>query len=289
MQLGRSRLSPEERERRFRENLCLYCGQSGHRVLFCPLKGTNREGAAEPKSLISTHLPLTPAVLSIGPSHIPVQVFIDSGADANFMDQRLATDLKVSLVPLHQPLLVHSLNDQLLHRITTKSQDCTLSIDNHSECLSFYIIQSSHHPLVLGTPWLIKHNPQLDWTLGWILQWGTPCLASCLRSALPPREKEVEDETQYPHISKVPEIYLDLKEVFNKTRATSLPPHRPYDCSINLLPGSTPPRGRLFSLSPPEQEAMQKYISEALDAGLIRPSSSPAGPGSFSWVRRTAA
>lgn len=39
MQLGRSRLSPEERERRFRENLCLYCGRAGHRVNVCPLKG----------------------------------------------------------------------------------------------------------------------------------------------------------------------------------------------------------------------------------------------------------
>lgn len=39
MQLGRSRLTPEERERRFRGNLCLYCGASGHKALSCPLKG----------------------------------------------------------------------------------------------------------------------------------------------------------------------------------------------------------------------------------------------------------
>ncbi|KAL0185404.1 hypothetical protein M9458_021101, partial [Cirrhinus mrigala] len=32
MQLGRGGLSKEERERRFKENLCLYCGGSGHRV-----------------------------------------------------------------------------------------------------------------------------------------------------------------------------------------------------------------------------------------------------------------
>ncbi|KAK2898059.1 hypothetical protein Q8A73_014439 [Channa argus] len=79
----------------------------------------------------------------------------------------------------------------------------------------------------------------------------------------------------------IPEEYLDLKEVFNKARATSLPPHRPYDCAIDLLPGTSPPRGRLFSLSAPEQEAMKEYISEALEAGLIRPSSSPAGAGFF--------
>lgn len=76
-------------------------------------------------------------------------------------------------------------------------------------------------------------------------------------------------------------MYLDLKEVFSKARATSLPPHRPYDCTIDLLPGITLPRGRLFSLSAPEQQAMQKYIYEALAAGLICPSSSAAGAGFF--------
>lgn len=60
-----------------------------------------------------------------------------------------------------------------------------------------------------------------------------------------------------------------------------LPPHRPYDCAIDLLPGTTPPRGRLYSLSGPEREAMEKYIGDALKGGFIRPSSSPAGAGFF--------
>lgn len=38
MQLGRARLSPAERERRLRENHCLYCGQPGHFVSSCPVK-----------------------------------------------------------------------------------------------------------------------------------------------------------------------------------------------------------------------------------------------------------
>ncbi len=78
----------------------------------------------------------------------------------------------------------------------------------------------------------------------------------------------------------VPTEYLDLKEVFSKSRAASLPPHRPYDCAIDLLPGTSPPKGRLYSLSAPEREAMEKYISDSVAAKLIRPSS-PAGAGLF--------
>lgn len=39
MQVGRTSLTPEERERRRRGNLCLYCGQAGHFVSRCPAKG----------------------------------------------------------------------------------------------------------------------------------------------------------------------------------------------------------------------------------------------------------
>ena len=60
-----------------------------------------------------------------------------------------------------------------------------------------------------------------------------------------------------------------------------LPPHRPYDCAIDLLPGTFPPKGGLYSLSAPESQAMNEYIDTSLKAGIIRPSSSPAGAGFF--------
>ena len=82
-------------------------------------------------------------------------------------------------------------------------------------------------------------------------------------------------------LSNIPREYWDLEEVFSKTRAKDLPPHRPYDCAIDLLPGTTPPRGGLFSLSHPETLTMSAYIEEALAAGHIRPSTSPAGAGFF--------
>ena len=41
MQLGRTRLSPEERERRMLTTACLYCSQSGHFVSVCPTRPGN--------------------------------------------------------------------------------------------------------------------------------------------------------------------------------------------------------------------------------------------------------
>ncbi len=38
MHIGITRLSSEEKERRFRNHLCLYCGQSGHLRVSCPTR-----------------------------------------------------------------------------------------------------------------------------------------------------------------------------------------------------------------------------------------------------------
>ncbi len=42
MQVGRARLSREEKERRRSQGLCMYCGGEGHFAYVCPLKGSAR-------------------------------------------------------------------------------------------------------------------------------------------------------------------------------------------------------------------------------------------------------
>uniref|UniRef100_A0AAQ6IR55 Gypsy retrotransposon integrase-like protein 1 n=1 Tax=Anabas testudineus TaxID=64144 RepID=A0AAQ6IR55_ANATE len=198
------------------------------------------------------------------------------------MDQQLAANLGLQLHPLPQPMQVKALDGHIIHPCSALTDPVHLSIDNHFEVLQFHIIHSPSLPLVLGASWLRRHNPHIDWSSGRVFGWGPGCSTTCLQAAHPVSTPQVSDQVEeFPDLSSVPSVYLDLKQVFNKVRATSLPPHRPYDCAIDLLPGTSPPRGRLYSLSAPERVAMQKYLDEALAAGLIRPSSSPAGAGFF--------
>uniref|UniRef100_A0A3B3HCI3 Gypsy retrotransposon integrase-like protein 1 n=1 Tax=Oryzias latipes TaxID=8090 RepID=A0A3B3HCI3_ORYLA len=112
------------------------------------------------------------------------------------------------------------------------------------------------------------------------MSWSPYCHATCLRSAYPdqPRSSPSLDS---PDLSDVPSIYHDLLAVFSKQKASALPPHRPYDCPIELIPGTTLPKSHLYSLSKPELQAMELYIKESLAAGIIRPSSSPLAAGFF--------
>lgn len=88
-------------------------------------------------------------------------------------------------------------------------------------------------------------------------------------------------------LSSVPTKCHDLQEVFSKSKALSLPPHKPQDSTIELLSGSTRPSSWLYNLSRPECAAMEKYIKESLGAGIIQRLSSQVGT-SFLWGKRMA-
>lgn len=86
-----------------------------------------------------------------------------------------------------------------------------------------------------------------------------------------------------PDTYKIPSEYQEYLDVFSKAKASGLPPHRDYDCAIDLLPGTTPPRGKMYPLSRPEHLAMEDR--EALKQEYIVPSMSPAS-GSFFFVKK---
>ncbi|KAL2089934.1 hypothetical protein ACEWY4_014622 [Coilia grayii] len=181
---------------------------------------------------------------------------------------------------LPAPVPARALDGHLLGQITHITEAVgMLTSGNHRERIRFHLLSSPSVPIVLGLPWLRLHNPRIDWRRGDVFEWGVECHQSCLRSAAPSTPSAPASTP--PDISNVPVCYHDLLEVFSKAKATSLPPHRPYDCAIDLIPGAIPPRGRLYSLSGPERRAMEEYIADSLTAGVIRPSSSPAGAGFF--------
>ena len=307
MQLGRTKLSPEERQRRIREGRCIYCGQMGHFLSGCSVRDqATARSTLVSHTTVSAVRPLMQARF-ITPSQTVIYPFlVDSGADESFMDWRLAKRLNLRLIPLPKPLEAHALDGRLLCKITHRTDLIQMTISKeHTESLSFHLFNSPSHPIILGFPWLSRHNPHINWTTGEVTSWDRSCSVTCIRAVSISKVSQASDglspscpelpvsrsavsaprtasvDSDFPDLSGVPPCYLDLKEVFNKTRATSLPPHRPYDCAIDLLPGSSPPRGRLYSLSSPEVKTMTDYIDSSLAAGLIRPSSSPAGAGFF--------
>lgn len=195
------------------------------------------------------------ATLITSSRRLAISILIDSRAEGNFIAASLATELHLTPSHLGAPLEAKALTGVQLAAITQVTPPVSLLISgNHQKTIVFYIIDSPDVSVVLGHPWLVKHNPHIDWANGNILGWSAGCLSHCLRNALMP-QCPVRPSTEEPlKLPGVPPVYLDLRAVFSKAKATSLPPHRPYDMAIELLPGAFPPRGRLYSLSLPETE-----------------------------------
>jgi len=80
-----------------------------------------------------------------------------------------------------------------------------------------------------------------------------------------------------PDLSYVPEEYHDYADVFNKAKADTLAPHRPYDLKIEIEEGASPPIGPMYSLSQSELATLREFIDEHLRIGFIRSTTSPHG------------
>lgn len=184
---------------------------------------------------------------------------------------------------MEQAIPARALNNPIFAQISHITKPITLvASGNHRESVTFYVLPSADSPLTLGFPWLKLHNPHLDWEGQKVISWSLFCHSNCLTSARVPRPNEATPLSERsPDLTGVPTIYHDLHEVFNKSKAQSLPPHRPYDCAIDLLPGAPLPTSRLYNISKPELFAMERYIQDSLATGIIRPSSSPVAAGFF--------
>ena len=94
--------------------------------------------------------------------------------------------------------------------------------------------------------------------------------------------EEEEDVPKEKVMPQVPARFAEFSDVFDPVRAEELPPHRPgFDCEIELLPGTTPPFGPVYSLSPTEDKAAAEYFERNLKKHYIRDSRSTAATPIF--------
>ncbi|KAL0165102.1 hypothetical protein M9458_040855, partial [Cirrhinus mrigala] len=279
MQIGSTKLSVEERERRIRSNLCLYCGQPGHIRANCPTRPPRPSASVSDDDFSPNRCEIA-VTLGSGRVWIETTALIDSGAAGNFIDADFVATNRLPVLSCSPHVTVAALDGRPLGSgsVHHTTNDLTLRIaPNHHETIRFFVISSPHSPIILGFPWLNLHEPTIAWADCSITRWSPRCQEHCLQ----PRTWS-ETPLQNPSArSTIPSEYQDLLEAFSQVKATQLPQHRPGDCAIDLIPGAVPPRGRIFPLSHTETIAMNNYIQEELAKGFIRPSTSPASAGFF--------
>ena len=219
-----------------------------------------------------------------------ITAMIDSGATGNFVDSGLVKDLNITRVKKSSPETVQAVDGKPLTSgpITEHTVPLTLkyktNLGVHSEVLQFNIIDAPQYGFILGLPWLSLHNPVINWSDKTLAFTSRTCRDGCFSAYTQPElllasvfsvatvvEKEVT----------LPKEYISLQDVFDKTQAEVLPPHRVYDCQIDLVPGALLPSCRVYALSEKETKFLKEYIDTNVERGFIRPSRSPAASPLF--------
>ncbi|KAK3544114.1 hypothetical protein QTP86_001824 [Hemibagrus guttatus] len=211
-------------------------------------------------------------------------------AAINLIDRALVEELGIPTFPCVLALRITAIDSQPIGEGYLKHQTELLEFQVglfHYEQLSFYVTSLPANPVILGFPWLRRHDPHISWRSGELMRWSTTCLRGCLRDPVlrPCRTSRMEKATDAAG-GHLPRPYTDFWEVFSEERVARLPLHQVWDCAIDLLPNTSLPKGWIYPLSLPESKAMEEYIETSLAAGHIQPSMSPAAAGFFFVEKR---
>ncbi|KAI2650785.1 Transposon Tf2-9 polyprotein [Labeo rohita] len=259
-----------------------------HATKNLPIFHSEPASPSEPEPMILESGRLTSAERQRRLTRVPA--LIDSGSAGNFISGTLCRQLhlqtkKTSKIYQIQPITGETTSST---RIQCKCEPINLQIGIlHKEKIQLLVLEGTNMDIILERPWLVKHDPILSWGTGEIIKWGEGCTTDCfpeiprpVRKCLPVFTTSVESPIEKRSV-KIPKIYSSFQDVFCPKRASQLPPHRPWDCAIDLILDAPMPRGKIYPLSLPETQAMEEYIQEALSQGYIRPSTSPAASSFF--------
>ncbi|CCO35894.1 Retrotransposable element Tf2 155 kDa protein type 3 [Rhizoctonia solani AG-1 IB] len=179
-----------------------------------------------------------------------------------FIDPQFTCSHNIPLIELDYPHTVIGINGrQVRDSIRFK---CCLVFNTQGRHFStlFHLLLLGNCNLILGTPWLILANPDINWFTLEVLH----CLP------VEARGSEIA-----PPITSILEEFKAFQKVFSNNFFTTLPAPCSYDCAIPLEDGKDIPHGPIYPLTPSEIAALKEHIDSEFAAGKICPSTSPTG------------
>jgi hypothetical protein len=106
---------------------------------------------------------------------------VDCGATENFIDERYAKQNNIPLQRKAIPRRVLAVDGrEVANGPVTHDALVDLTINNHYETIRLHCITIGNSPIIVGLPWLRKHNPNIDWKEGRVTFDSARCAKECL-------------------------------------------------------------------------------------------------------------
>ena len=230
-----------------------------------------------------TKIPLK--VHSVDTGHpLAVDSLLDCGATGMFIDVEFVKQYKLQTRLLPRAVPVFNIDGTPNEAGPIKEEvDLICTFGDHTERATLLVTSIGQLAIILGHPWLVEHNPEVNWRTGEVKM--TRCPESCgmghrtikasttISQQLAEKANESVQEKAFEDL--VPESYHDFKDVFSKESFDQLPSRKPWDHAIELIPDAQPFSTKVYPMSPIEQRELDSFLEENLKSHRIRPSKSP--------------
>jgi len=189
---------------------------------------------------------------------VTVKALLDSGATGMFMDKRMAARHGFKLQKLERLIMVRNIDGTNNSKgAITHQVEYNVYYKGHVERMRMDVCNLGKTEVILGMPWLVAHNPEINWETGEVKMTRCPPLCGgrsqtkekikrvvileeekIVRWAIDDKEdwgKEEEMEEDHRKIEEmVPKRFLKWKKVFGKIELERMLTRKIWDHTIDL-------------------------------------------------------
>ena len=233
---------------------------------------------------------------------VRVKAMMDSGATHNFVATRESERLGLNLK--EDTSQIKAVNSKA-QKIQGIAKNVAVQVGNWKGKCNLLCVQLDDFDLILGVDFFLKAKVALLSHLGGLmfLEKSMPCFVQAIQEGGGKKDQQSEllsviqlkkalkqgletyvaawveikegQEMEVP--DSVARLLHEFADVMSAALPKELPPRRPIDYRIELIPGSKPLALTPYRMSPAELLELRKQLKELLDTGLIQPSRAPYG------------